>query len=90
MSVETIRMSSKGQVVIPQDIRDDLDVGEGTVFAVIGSKDSIVLKKIETPSKADLLKDLEGIAKEGKKRLLAKGIKEEDLAKIAEKRRKAR
>lgn len=90
MSVETIRMSSKGQVVIPQDIRDDLSVGEGTLFAVIGSKDSIVLKRIETPSKADLLKDLENIAKEGKNRLQAKGIKEEDFLKIIEKRRKAK
>ncbi|MDP2750956.1 MAG: AbrB/MazE/SpoVT family DNA-binding domain-containing protein [Nanoarchaeota archaeon] len=90
MSVETIRMSSKGQIVIPQDIRDDLNVGEGTVFAVIGSKDSIVLKKIVTPSKADLIKDLENIAKEGKKRLQAKGVKEEDFAKIIEKRRKAK
>lgn len=90
MSVETIRMSSKGQVVIPQDIRDDLRVGEGTLFAVIGSKDSIVLKRIETPSKAELLKDLENIAKEGKNRLQAKGINEVDFLKIIEKRRKAK
>jgi len=56
--VETIKMSSKGQVVIPQDIREELHMHEGTVFAVVGSKDTIVLKKIATPSKAELLKGI--------------------------------
>ena len=53
MAVETVKMSSKGQVVIPQHIRDELHVHEDSVFAVIGSKDSPVLEKIETPSKKD-------------------------------------
>ncbi len=81
MAVGTIKMSSKGQVVIPQDIRDELNASEGTVFAVIGSKDSVILKKIETPSKEDLIKELEKIAKEGKRKLQARGIKETDLKK---------
>ncbi len=81
MAVGTIKMSSKGQIVIPQDIRDELNAGEGTVFAVIGSKNSVILKKIETPSKEDLIKELEKIAKEGKRKLQARGIKETDLQK---------
>ena len=79
MTVETIRMSSKGQIVIPQDIRDELHAGEGTVFAVVGSKDTVILKKIATPSKEELIRQLKVIAKEGKKRLQKKGIKESDL-----------
>ena len=79
MNVETIRMSSKGQVVIPQDVREELHVDEGTVFAVMGSKDTIILKKISTPSKEDLIKDLGLFAKKAKIKLQKKGIMENDL-----------
>ena len=88
MSVETVKMSSKGQIVIPQGIREELDAGEGSVFAVIGTKDSVILRKIGTPSKDDLLRELVAIAKEGKKRLAASGVKEKDIPTIVAKRRK--
>ncbi len=87
MVVETIKMSSKGQIVIPRDIREELHADEGTVFAVVGSKDSVVLKKIKTPSKEDLINELGIIAKEGRKRLEKKGIKESDIPSIVEKSR---
>ncbi len=89
MEIETVRMSSKGQVVIPHEIRDRLEAKEGTVFAVIGSRDAIVLKKVGTPSKADLLRALDRIATEGKKRLQNLGVKESDIPKIVRKRRKS-
>lgn len=79
MNVETIRMSSKGQVVIPQDIREELQVDEGTVFAVVGSRDTIILKKITTPSKEELIKDLGLFAKKAKIKLQSRGITENDL-----------
>ena len=68
MKVETVKMSSKGQIVIPQDIRRELNAEEGTVFVVLGSQDKIILKKIVTPSKETLIKEIKGISKEGKKR----------------------
>lgn len=88
MVVETVKMSSKGQIVIPQSIREELNVNEGSLFAVIGSKDSVILKKIETPSKEDLIKSLEKIAKEGRKRAEELGIKESDIPKLIDKIRK--
>ena len=88
MAIETVKMSSKGQVVIPQRIRDELRAHEGSIFAVIGSKDSLVLKKIETPSKADLIKDLERIAKEGRKRAEKLGLKESDVPELVHRIRK--
>ena len=87
MEVVTTKMSSKGQIVIPQDIRKELHADEGTVFAVVGSKDTIILKKIEKPSKKAIMKDLEAIAKEGRKRLEQKGIKESDIPGIVERSR---
>ncbi len=79
MAVETVRMSSKGQIVIPLDLREELQVDEGTIFAVVGSKDTIVLKKIATPSKEELIKDLGLFAKKAKIKLQSRGITEKDL-----------
>jgi AbrB family looped-hinge helix DNA binding protein len=88
MAVEMIKMSSKGQIVIPQDIRAEIRASEGTMFAVVSGRDSIVLKKVATPSKEELIHELKEIAKEGRKRLEAKGIKESDISGIVEKSRK--
>jgi AbrB family looped-hinge helix DNA binding protein len=88
MAVEMIKMSSKGQIVIPRDIRAEICASEGTMFAVVSGKDSIVLKKVAMPSKEDLICELKEIAKEGRKRLEAKGVKEADIPNIVEKSRK--
>ena len=88
MAIEIVKMSSKGQVVIPQHIRDELNARKGSVFAVISSKDSVVLKRVETPSQDDLIRDLEKIAKEGRKRAERLGIKESDVPGLVHKTRK--
>ncbi|MBU0459540.1 MAG: AbrB/MazE/SpoVT family DNA-binding domain-containing protein [Nanoarchaeota archaeon] len=79
MTVETIKMSSKGQVVIPLDMRTEINAGEGTLFAAVNIEDTIVLKKITTPSKEDLIKELGLFAKKSKKKLQSKGFTEKDL-----------
>ncbi len=88
MEVETTKMSSKGQIVIPQDLREELDIEEGTLFAIMGTKDTIILKKLETPSKESLIKDLEDMAKQGRKRLESRGIKEKDINDLVHKARR--
>lgn len=47
---EVTSLSSRGQIVIPQGIRDRLSLYEGERFIVIGEDDTIVLKKLEMPS----------------------------------------
>jgi len=79
MTVETIKMSSKGHIVIPQDIREELHAYSGTMFAVVSSRDTIVLKKIITPSKEQLIRDLGMVAKKARKKLQSKGFTEKDL-----------
>ena len=78
MQVETTKMSSKGQVVIPQDVRKEIQAGKGTMFVVLaGSNDTIMLKKIFMPSKEQALRNLKKSARESKKRLLKMGITSE-------------
>jgi AbrB family looped-hinge helix DNA binding protein len=49
----TTRMSSKGQVVIPEEIRDRLALEPGTQFVVIGEGDAVILKVIQAPAMAE-------------------------------------
>lgn len=55
---ELTRVSSKGQVVIPTDVRKRLKVEEGSILAVTAKKDMIVMKKLDTKMKAEDLRTL--------------------------------
>lgn len=90
MAVEMIRMSSKGQIVIPRDIREEICASEGTMFAIVSGRDSIVLKKVATPSKEELICELKEIAREGRKRAEKLGIKESDVPDLVHKLRNSK
>lgn len=51
--VATTKMSSRGQVVIPEDVRERLGLEKGAQFVVVGEGDTVVLKAIRTPSMKD-------------------------------------
>ncbi len=85
--VELTKMSSRGQVVIPQDIRQRMALKNGEAFAVAGSNDTLMLKRIKTPTKEELLKELERLASKGNERAKKLGIKEKDVSKIIRKAR---
>lgn len=63
--MQTTKMSSKGQVVIPEEIRETLDLKAGSTFAVFGNKDAdaIMLKKLVVP---EPVKAFEEMAKWGR------------------------
>jgi len=88
MEIQTTKMSSRGQVVIPQRVREIVQADEGTLFTIMGSKDTIVLKKIKAHSRESLIRDLENMATEGRKRAEKLGIKEKDISEIIHKVRK--
>ena len=45
-NIEITSMSSRGQIVIPQGLRERLRLHEGEKFIVIGEDNTIVLKKV--------------------------------------------
>ena len=55
INTEFTKTSSKGQIVIPSNIRRKLKIGNGTLLAVTTQDDLIVLKKVNSKiSPADM------------------------------------
>jgi AbrB family looped-hinge helix DNA binding protein len=46
----TTKLSSKGQIVIPEDVRDKIGLHTGDQFVVVAEKDVVILKVIKKPS----------------------------------------
>lgn len=51
--ISTTKMSSKGQVVIPENVRNRLGLKKGSQFVVLGEGDVVILKAIRAPSMED-------------------------------------
>lgn len=49
----TAKLSSKGQIVIPEQVRLDMGLKEGTQFIVIGEGDTVILRTITPPSQEE-------------------------------------
>ncbi|MFH1721689.1 MAG: AbrB/MazE/SpoVT family DNA-binding domain-containing protein [Candidatus Altiarchaeota archaeon] len=62
MNVNITKMSSRGQVVIPQKIRRDLGLKEGTPLIVAEKGKNVVLQKISIP-KTNTFGEMVGKAK---------------------------
>ena len=84
--VATTKMSSKGQVVIPEEIRDRLGLKAGIQFVVIGEKDVVILKTLSPPS----MRDFEGLVSQARSQARKTGMKKSDIAKATSKVRKRR
>lgn len=67
----TTRLSSKGQVVIPEEIRDRLGLKPGAQFVVLGEGDVVILKAIQTPEMSDF-NEIVGRARKAAKRAAVK------------------
>ena len=74
-NLATTRMSSKGQVVIPEEIRDRLGLKAGTQFVVVGNRDVVILKAISSPSVKEF-NDLIGQARQQARRA---GLRKSDV-----------
>ena len=61
MEIGITKISSKGQVVIPQDLRKKLNIEEGETLSVSSQGNLIVLKKIEKGMTQDELRTLNEI-----------------------------
>ena len=75
--VATTKMSSKGQVVIPEEIRNQLGLKAGDQFVVVGEGDAVILKTITPPS----IRDFDAIIEKARKQAKATRMKRLDIPK---------
>ena len=75
-NIATTKMSSKGQVVIPENIRKKLKLKAGAQFVVMGEKDIVILKSISPPS----LDEFDSLIAKARKQGKQAGIKKSDIS----------
>ena len=82
----TTTLSTRGQVVIPEEIRAQLGLEPGAQFVVIADRDVVIFRLLEPPS----LKDFAAIV--GRARKIAKqtGMTQADITNAVKKVRRSR
>jgi AbrB family looped-hinge helix DNA binding protein len=61
--IDVTKVSDKGQVVIPKEIRDRLKFNPGTKLIVVATDDAVVLQRIEAVAGKMRMRDIMDIAK---------------------------
>ncbi|MCK4282191.1 MAG: AbrB/MazE/SpoVT family DNA-binding domain-containing protein [Candidatus Lokiarchaeota archaeon] len=64
MKVSLSKITKKGQITIPIDIRKNLKIKQGDFLAITTENDYILIKKVKLPSLKDIFSEGKRIAKE--------------------------
>jgi len=73
--IETAKMSTRGQIIIPKDVREYIKAEENTIFTVVPlDKDTILMKKMD---KKKLLEEFRNIRSGIKEKLSEEEIDNE-------------
>ena len=80
----TAKLSSKGQIVIPEEVRITMGLKEGMQFVVIGEKDTVILRMITPPSQ----EEMQHLLAESKAYAKKVGLKKTDIKKAIRKARR--
>lgn len=81
-NVATTKMSSKGQVVIPEDIRKQLRLKAGSQFVVVGSDDVVILKAIVPPAMKEFDRLISAARKQAKQAKMKRSDISSAIAKV--------
>jgi len=82
----TTTLSSKGQVVIPEEIRTQLGLKAGAQFFVIADRDVVIFKRLDPP----LLNEFSALVDRGRRAAKQTGLTRADVVAAVKKVRKAR
>lgn len=75
-TLATTRMSSKGQVVIPDSIRKQLKLKEGMQFIVVGDADVVILKVVTPPD----MGEFDALIIQARRQAKEAGLKQKDIS----------
>ena len=82
----TTTLSSKGQVVIPEEIRARLGLKTGAQFVVVGDRDVVILKVLEPP----VLAEFAALTATARRAARKAGLKRRDVTTAVTKVRRGR
>ncbi len=82
-TLATTRMSSKGQVVIPESIRKQLNLEDGAQFLVVGDEDVVILKVVTLPD----MSQFDELIKRARQQAKEAGLTEADVTSAVAKAR---
>jgi AbrB family looped-hinge helix DNA binding protein len=82
-AIETTKMSSRGQIVIPEEIRNRLGLKTGDKFLVMGDKDVVILKTLSNPS----INDFDSLIRSARKQARQTGLTRSDVVNAISKSR---
>ncbi len=82
-TLATTRMSSKGQIVIPEAIRKRLNLQPGTQFIVVGENDVVILKAITAPG----MESFDKLIREARQQAKKAGLERKDISDAVSKAR---
>jgi AbrB family looped-hinge helix DNA binding protein len=85
MTIEMTRLSERGQVVIPTELRKSMHLKEGARFIVTGLGDTIILRKLELSQERMRLKML---IRQSSAKARRSGFTEKEVENLIEKARK--
>ena len=72
----TTKMSSKGQVVIPEKIRSQIGLTAGQEVLGVGGRDGVILKSVKPPT----LKAVDALISRARQEARRYGLKKKDVA----------
>jgi len=82
--IETAKMSDRGQIIIPKDIRDYVGANTNTIFTIMPlDRDTIIMKKLD---RLKIIREFESIRMNVKDKLTTEEINEE-IAEVRKLRR---
>ena len=79
MEMELIKVSEKGQVVIPNSLRRAMNIQKSDQLLIFGEGNTIILKKVEKPAIQKSFDELSNPIKEAVKK---SGFTRKDLSRI--------
>ena len=82
MNVMTTKMSSRGQVVIPEAMRTRFGWGLGTAFVVEAYKGSIIMQPLRPTPKSAFEKKFESLLSQSQSQARAAGLRSSDVAAV--------
>jgi AbrB family looped-hinge helix DNA binding protein len=85
MALELTRLSERGQIVIPTELRKSMNLKEGERFIVMGVGDTIVLRKLELSNERLRLKKL---IRDSREKAKTSGFDEEEVDRLIRETRK--